>query len=159
MQKWLILPVLFICSNFFSVTILNAQTIKKIKGNDVVINGDSFFALSGEIKSDLEKLARTDGYIGSGESFRNAAVSGAMLDGITNQYANTNPKPVYVIMDGGGNNVLLTSCSTPPTVDCAAIKTAISYCFYSCAAGTEFRNENSSISSWQDRFRDLPARY
>jgi hypothetical protein len=125
MQKWRILSALLICSSICSVPLLTAQTVTKIKGSDVVINGDSFFALSGQIKTDLEQLARKDEYIGSGESFRNAAVSGAMLDGITNQYASTNPKPVYVIMDGGGNNVLLTSCSTPPTVDCAAIKTAI----------------------------------
>ena len=104
---------------------INAQAVTKIKASDVVIHGDSFFALSGEIKADLEKLARADGYIGSGESFRNAAVSGATISGITNQYTNTNPKPVYVIMDGGGNDVLLTSCSTPPTLDCAAIKNAI----------------------------------
>ena len=54
-----------------------------VKGNDVLILGDSFFALSGQIKTDLEKLARTDGYIGSGESFRSAAMSGAKIANIT----------------------------------------------------------------------------
>jgi lysophospholipase L1-like esterase len=113
-------------AGIFSASVIPAQGTTKIKGSDVLINGDSFFALSGEIKTDLEKLARADGYIGSSESFRNAAVSGAKLAGITNQYSNANPKPIYVIMDGGGNDVLLTTCPTPPTVDCAAIKNAIS---------------------------------
>jgi len=126
MRKRGILCAALVCTGILSVSVINAQTTTKIKGSDVVINGDSFFALSGQIKADLEKLARADGYIGSAESFRNAAVSGAMISGITSQYSNTNPKPVYVIMDGGGNNVLLTSCSTPPTTDCAAIQTAIS---------------------------------
>jgi lysophospholipase L1-like esterase len=125
MRKWLILNTALVCTCIFSVSMTNAQTTTKVKGSDVVINGDSFFALSGQIKTDLENLARADGYIGSNESFRNAAVSGAVLSGIANQYSNTNPKPVFVIMDGGGNNVLLTTCSTPPTVDCEAIKTAI----------------------------------
>jgi lysophospholipase L1-like esterase len=113
-------------AGIFSASVTQAQAATKIKGSDVLINGDSFFALSGQIKVDLEKLARNDGVIGSSESFRNAAVSGSMLAGITNQYSNTNPKPVYVIMDGGGNDILLTTCPTPPTVDCAAIKNAIS---------------------------------
>jgi lysophospholipase L1-like esterase len=125
MNTHIIILTATVCAAFFSASTIKAQTTTKVKGSDVVINGDSFFALSGEIKTDLEKLARADGYIGSSESFRNAAVSGAKLANITTQYSNTNPKPIYVIMDGGGNDVLLTTCPTPPTVDCAAIKNAI----------------------------------
>jgi lysophospholipase L1-like esterase len=112
-------------AGIFSASVMQAQAATKVKGSDVLINGDSFFALSGQIKADLEILARNDGVIGSSESFRNAAVSGAVLSAITNQYSGANPKPTYVIMDGGGNDVLLNTCSTPVTVDCAAIKNAI----------------------------------
>jgi hypothetical protein len=108
-----------------SAFVMQAQAGTTIKGSDVLINGDSFFALSGQIKTDLEALARKDGSIGSNESFRNAAVSGAVLSAISTQYSNANPKPIYVIQDGSGNDVLLNSCSTPVTVDCAPIKNAI----------------------------------
>jgi lysophospholipase L1-like esterase len=125
MRKFLVFFIAAVSTGIFSASVMQAQAATKIKGSDVLINGDSFFALSGQIKTDLEALARKDGYIGSSESFRNAAVSGSMLAAITNQYSNANPKPIYVIMDGSGNDVLLTTCSTPPTVDCAAIKNAI----------------------------------
>jgi hypothetical protein len=125
MRMFSVLFTAVVYAGIFSASVIQAQAATTIKGSDVLINGDSFFALSGQIKKDLEALARKDGYIGSSESFRNAAVSGSMLAGITNQYSNANPKPLYVIMDGGGNDVLLTTCPTPPTVDCAAIKNAI----------------------------------
>lgn len=95
----------------------------KIKGSDVAINGESFFAAA-NITSELTRLARQDGYIGSSESFRQIAVSGAVMTGILNQYKNCNPKPVYVIGDGGGND-LMGSCGASPTADCAAIKSAL----------------------------------
>jgi lysophospholipase L1-like esterase len=125
MRKFMALFTASVYAGIFSASMMQAQAATKIKGNDVLINGDSFFALSGQIKTDLEKLARNDSVIGSNESFRNAAVSGSMLAAITTQYSNANPKPKYVIMDGSGNDVLLTTCATPPTADCAAIKNAI----------------------------------
>jgi lysophospholipase L1-like esterase len=98
-----------------------AQT--RIKAADVVINGESFFAAA-TITSELTRLARADGYIGAGESFRQIAVSGAVMSGILSQYKNCTPKPVYVIGDGGGND-LMGSCGAAPTPDCAAIKNAL----------------------------------
>lgn len=98
-----------------------AQT--KIKANDVVINGESFFAAA-NITSELTRLARADGYIGASESFRQIAVSGAVMTGILNQYKNCTPKPVFVIGDGGGND-LMGSCGATATADCAAIKSAL----------------------------------
>lgn len=99
----------------------HAQT--KIKASDVVINGESFFAAA-NITSEMTRLARADGYIGSGESFRQIAVSGAVMTGILNQYKNCTPKPVYVIGDGGGND-LMGSCGATATPECAAIKSAL----------------------------------
>lgn len=95
----------------------------KIKAGDVVINGESFFAAA-NITSELTRLARADGYIGASESFRQIAVSGAVMTGILNQYKNCAPKPVYVIGDGGGND-LMGSCGATATADCAAIKSAL----------------------------------
>src|SRR4051812_36288361 len=80
-----------------------AQT--KVKASDVVINGESFFAAA-NIASELTRLARADGFIGAGESFRQIAVSGAVMTGILNQYKNCSPKPVYMITDGGGNDLM-----------------------------------------------------
>lgn len=97
------LSTVFIVSGVSTI----AQTKPKIKGSDVLINGDSFFAMSNEIKKFLEEHARADGIIGQNESFRSEAVSGAVTSGIMNQYDKANPKPIYVIMDAGGNDCLM----------------------------------------------------
>jgi hypothetical protein len=99
----------------------HAQT--KIKGADLAVNGESFFAAS-NITSELTRLARADGTIGSGESFRMIAVSGAVMSGILNQYKNANPKPFYLISDGGGNDIM-GSCGANPGIECASIKNAL----------------------------------
>ena len=87
-------------------TTSHAQTT--IDANDVVINGESFFAAS-NIRDELNRLARADGVIGPTESFRQVAVSGAVISQILGYYRNANPKPKYVISDGGGND-LMGSC-------------------------------------------------
>lgn len=96
----------------------------KIKAADLAVNGESFFAAS-NINAELTRLARADGYIGTGESFRQIAVSGALAAGVLNQYKNSTPKPVYLISDGGGND-LMRSCGGAPTVQCDVIKTTVS---------------------------------
>lgn len=78
----------------------------EINGNDVLIIGDSFFAMTGEIKQFLEQYAREEGVIDQNESFRSGAVSGALISGISEQYSNASPKPKWVIMDAGGNDCL-----------------------------------------------------
>lgn len=108
-----------LCISGFSPALAQA----KIKASDVVINGESFFAAA-NITSELTRLARADGYIGSGESFRQIAVSGAVMTGILQQYKDCSPKPVYLIGDGGGND-LMNSCGATATPDCAAIKNAL----------------------------------
>lgn len=97
-----------------------AQT--KPKANDVVINGESFFAMA-NIKDELNRLARADGYIGASESFRQIAVSGAVMTGILNQFKNCTPKPIYVISDGGGNDIM--GACTPADATCPSIKSAL----------------------------------
>ncbi len=71
----------------------------------IVLVGDSIFALSGEIKNELERL--------SGEQYRSYCVSGSEMDGgmmgnIPRQYneaIRTNPGIKTIIMDGGGNDI------------------------------------------------------
>lgn len=95
-----LLAVLTIAPTATAQTTMNA--------NDVVINGESFFAAS-NIRDELDRLARRDSVIGPAESFRQVAVSGALIAQILGYYRNANPKPTYVISDGGGND-LMGSC-------------------------------------------------
>lgn len=95
----------------------------KIRASDLVVNGESFFAAS-NITSELTRLARQDGYINTNESFRQVAVSGAGITPIMNQYKNANPKPVYLISDGGGID-MMQSCGGAPTLNCAVIKNTL----------------------------------
>jgi len=83
--------------------------IRSASSNHVVNLGDSIFALSGKIQDYLHSY--------SGKTFRRYAVSGAELEGgdliapsVVNQFAvaradNSNIKTV--LMDGGGNDILL----------------------------------------------------
>ena len=98
-----------------------AQT--KIKANDLVLNGESFFAIA-NIASELTRLARADGYMDASVSVHQIAVSGAVMTGVLNQYKNCTPKPTFMITDGGGND-LMGSCGSAPTPDCAEIKSAL----------------------------------
>src|SRR5690606_25608671 len=82
-----------------------------------------FFAMS-NITSELTRLARQDGYINANESFRQVAVSGAGITPILNQYKNANPKPVYLLTDGGGID-MMQSCGGAPTLDCTVIKNTL----------------------------------
>lgn len=97
-----------ILASFAPATIFAATP--QIKGSDVMIIGDSYFALSGEIVRALENEARNAGVLGANDRFRNNPVSGATLanNGIPSQYANgiSSGKVKYVIMDGGGNDCL-----------------------------------------------------
>lgn len=105
-----------LAAGFIAPPVLQAQTT--VSAADVVINGESFFAAS-NIRDELNRLARTAGVIGPAESFRQVAVSGAVISQIIGYYRNANPKPTFVISDGGGND-LMGSCPgnvpTCPTV-------------------------------------------
>jgi len=83
--------------------------IRSAQVNKVVNIGDSIFALSGEIQNRLHSLA--------GKTFRRYATSGAELKGgdliapsVVNQFATARTDNSYiqtVLMDGGGNDILI----------------------------------------------------
>ena len=89
-------------------------------GNNSVVNiGDSIFALSGKINDYLHSYANT--------TFRRYAVSGAELAGgilapdLFSQYAiakNDDPNIDIIIMDGGGNDILLPVLTMFDPYDC-----------------------------------------
>jgi phospholipase/lecithinase/hemolysin len=118
------------------------------KGSEVVMIGDSYFALSesasvptGEITAHLESIATAAGALASGDGYRYYYASGAnmattytnsTITPIPTQFANAvaaNPDIKYVIMDGGGNDILLenTDCilASPDAGISAACETAV----------------------------------
>ena len=99
----------FTIASLFGASLLQAQqTVTKIDPQSLVTNGESFFEAS-NITSELTRLARRDGYIGQNESFRTVSKSGQPLSVIINQYKNCNPKPTYLISDGGGIDLMNSS--------------------------------------------------
>lgn len=110
---------LLICSLSFQA---NAQA-PRINKDDLVCNGESFFEMS-NICSELSRLAREDGVIGPGENFRQVAVSGASLEAIVGQYQRCNPKPVYLVTDGGGID-MMGSCGANITPACNVISNTL----------------------------------
>jgi hypothetical protein len=87
-----------------------------LKGSEVVIMGDSFYALSGEIQRNVEALAKA---AGAPQPYRQAAVSGATLQGnIPGQYDRALGAGAIklVIMDGGGNDSIAGYCSRCPQI-------------------------------------------
>ncbi len=93
------------------------STEAAIAANEVVILGDSFFAVDHATTAFLEDLARTSGSLSAGQRYRDySSVVGNALalgdNGIANQYAAALAEsPIsVVIMTGGGADVLLGSC-------------------------------------------------
>jgi lysophospholipase L1-like esterase len=102
------------------------------KGQDVLLIGDSFIALSRDISKDLNTLARNAGALAASDSYRDNSVSGTQLSGgispqIPVQYTNGQKQAPakVVIMDGGGNDMLNNTCSDPPTSSCQGIQNAV----------------------------------
>jgi lysophospholipase L1-like esterase len=98
--------------------LLSVPWVRHADRNDVVVIGDSIWALSGDIQRDLEAAA--------GETFRNYAVSGAQLIGgslappIPDQYETAradDPNIGVLMMDGGGNDILIPAVAFDP-YDC-----------------------------------------
>jgi hypothetical protein len=99
--------------------LLSKPWIRNANNNKVVFFGDSIFALSGEIQARLHSL-------NGGKTFRNYTTSGAELTGgliqpsIAQQIdiANAdNPNSTVVVMDGGGNDILIPAVALDPN-DC-----------------------------------------
>jgi hypothetical protein len=110
---------------FLSLTLcgpLSAKAAYIDATNDVAINGESFFGAS-NIRDELTRLARRDSVIAPTATFRQIAVSGAVMTQILGYYNNANPKPKYVISDGGGND-LMGAC-TPATTACPKVQSTI----------------------------------
>jgi hypothetical protein len=89
--------------------------------NEVAINGESFFGGS-NIRDELTRLARRDSVIAPTATFRQIAVSGALIAQILGYYRNAVPKPKYVISDGGGND-LMGACPSPAAPSCPVVQT------------------------------------
>jgi hypothetical protein len=104
----LILIVLCLSAIFFAANCTPTDTTN----DQVVMIGDSIFALSGEIANELERL--------SGETYRSYYVSGAEMEGgmvraIPDQYTqarNADNNIRTIIMDGGGNDIQIGASSS-----------------------------------------------
>jgi hypothetical protein len=103
----------------------SACTSGTVGANQVVVLGDSFFAVSHEITAFLEEQARAAGALSPGERYRdNSSLLDNALegDGILQQYEEALAEaPVeVVIMNGGGADMLVRSCE-PIEPECGAI--------------------------------------
>jgi hypothetical protein len=95
----------------------------QVKPSEVVIIGESFYALSPQyIQKRIEQNARAAGSLGANESYRNVAVSATWLsrppsDMPTQFDTALAAGPVKnVIMDGGGNDCMQSSCDSCPGI-------------------------------------------
>jgi hypothetical protein len=89
----------------------------KVKAQEVVIMGESFYAMDPKyIEKRIEEKAKAAGAIGSGDSYRNVAVSGQSMSYIaTTEWDQASKSSVkFVIMDGGGIDCMQSDCPTCP---------------------------------------------
>jgi len=103
-----------LAANFVGCTI-EADYTDVADRNDVATFGDSIFDLNGVIQTELEAKA--------GQTFRDYTTSGAMLSGgslapsVEEQVASANaanPDITTVVMDGGGNDILIPAMLFDP---------------------------------------------
>ncbi|MEQ8981427.1 MAG: SGNH/GDSL hydrolase family protein [Deltaproteobacteria bacterium] len=99
--------------------LLSAPRIVDADNDDVVFIGDSIFALSGEIQANL--------HVRNGGTFRNYTTSGAELTGglinpsVEQQFelaVTDPPNSSIVVMDGGGNDILIPAVALFDPYDC-----------------------------------------
>ncbi len=99
--------------------LFSAPWIKDADNDDVVFIGDSIFALSGEVQASL--------YARNGGTFRNYTTSGAELEGgslapsVREQFdrsVSDDPTSPIVVMDGGGNDILIPAVTLLDPYDC-----------------------------------------
>jgi len=88
--------------------------------NDLLCNGESFFEMT-DICKELSKLAREDGVLISDKNFKQVAQSGQPISVIKNNFVKANPKPKYVVTDGGGIDLMFANCQ-PNDTSCKAIQ-------------------------------------
>ena len=113
-----------------STTTTTGGGVTGINGNQVLLIGNSYLAMSGDITRDLEGFARDAGILAYGDNFIDNSVVAARFSGgdvttIPQQYANGNSQRQvrWVIMEGGGND-LEESCN-PPTSSCPNLQAAV----------------------------------
>ncbi len=96
-------------------TLMSVDPLTDADDDEIVNVGDSIYALSGDIYTNLEAKA--------GETWRHYAISGAQIvggilaDPIPDQYANAkndDPNIRVVYMDGGGNDILIPAIALDP---------------------------------------------
>ena len=75
--------------------------------NEVLVVGDSYVAYANPLVPPLEADATQDGQLAAGQHYRNLAVPGTFIAQIENQWKSGKAGSKYVIMDGGGNDILL----------------------------------------------------
>jgi hypothetical protein len=92
----------------FMVFTMYAQK-PQLKSTDLVCNGESFFEMT-EIRNELSKLAKADGVLTGNENFKQVAASGQPMSVIINNFKNCNPKPKYLVTDGGGIDLMSANC-------------------------------------------------
>ncbi|NMO13539.1 SGNH/GDSL hydrolase family protein [Pyxidicoccus fallax] len=99
--------------------LMSAPWIPDADNDNVVFLGDSIFALSGDIQKAI--------HIEAGGTFRNYTTSGAELEGgvitpsIRGQFElaeSANPNSRIVVMDGGGNDILIPTIALADPYDC-----------------------------------------
>jgi hypothetical protein len=97
----------------------------------VVVLGDTFMALTHEVTTGLEALARASGVLATGQSLRDesSATNNALAvggNGILEQYLRaTEAAPVSVVItNGGGADVIGAVCDEPPTAACEPLAAA-----------------------------------
>jgi hypothetical protein len=102
----------------------------EVEPNQVLIIGDSFFAISHQVTAYLEQLARDAGLLEVGERYRdNSSTTGNALamggEGIASQYQRgaEEASAEVVIMTGGGLDMLLSVCE-PPITECPPLVAA-----------------------------------
>lgn len=89
----------------------------QVKASEVIIMGESFYAMSPQyIQKRIEENARKAGALGSGDSYRNVAISGQPMSVVAGEYDTAlKGGPVkVVIMDGGGIDCMSSACDTCP---------------------------------------------
>jgi hypothetical protein len=103
----------------------------QVAANEVIFLGDSFVATSRQIPTNVEELARQAGILAQEEHYRDASlVAGNALaltaPYIADEYTNGRAEGTIkvVVMTGGGADVLLGTCDTPPTADCPVLANA-----------------------------------
>ncbi len=115
LMSLMLFSMIFVLCSCGAGTLMSVDPLTDADNDEIVNVGDSIYALSGDIYTNLEAKA--------GETWRHYAISGAQIvggilaDPIPDQYANAkgdNPNISLVYMDGGGNDILIPAIALDP---------------------------------------------